>query len=167
MADLNLRAQKIARAAASAIADYRRKQAAQSQQIWCIVNETGMLDFTGQSQIASVPVYESEWDAQYELENLADEDMAGWSIKEATLTFKDAAPAEVAPITSSEKAAAPMDDVVLPSKKRWPEFMPLVEKLKVQAVRGIQSEADKIKSDMPYKQQAVLEMLIHELQELV
>jgi len=62
---------------------------------------------------------------------------------------------------------ADMDDVVLPGLKRYPEFKPLVDELRVMVVRAIQAKADKIESQMPYKQQFVLEELIQQLQELV
>jgi hypothetical protein len=91
MADLKARAEQIAKAASAAVADYRRKQAAQSQTVWCLVPaETGMLDFSGQSQIASIPVFETQQDAEAEMDNY-ELDEKGYVIKEATLTFKDAA----------------------------------------------------------------------------
>lgn len=85
MADLKQRAAQIAKAAASAVAGYRSKQAAQ-QTVWVIVDESGTLQFS-QDQIASAPVFESEQDAQLELENFADEDMAGWKVVQATLNI--------------------------------------------------------------------------------
>jgi hypothetical protein len=51
--------------------------------------------------------------------------------------------------------------------KRYPEFNALVEELRIKTIREIQAKADKIQSEMPYKQQFVLEELIRQLQELV
>lgn len=62
---------------------------------------------------------------------------------------------------------AEMDDVVLPGLKRYPEFKPLVDELRIMVVRAIQAKADAIESEMPYKQQFVLEELISQLKDLV
>jgi len=51
--------------------------------------------------------------------------------------------------------------------KRYPEFKPLVDKIVRQVAIAINSEANKIKSDMPYKAQFTLEEVIRELQERV
>jgi hypothetical protein len=62
---------------------------------------------------------------------------------------------------------ADLEDVVLPGLKRYPEFKPLVEELRVMVIRAIQAKADAIESEMPYKQQFVLEELIRKLEESV
>jgi len=81
----NERATKIAKEAAEAVANYRRKQAAQ-QTVWVIVDEFGVLQFSP-DQIASAPVFQSQEDAQLELDNFADENMAGWKVVQATLNI--------------------------------------------------------------------------------
>lgn len=58
-------------------------------------------------------------------------------------------------------------DKPLMGLQRYPEFKPLVDELRVMVVRAIQAKADKIESEMPYKQQFTLEELIRQLQELV
>jgi hypothetical protein len=85
MANLKERASKIAKEAAATVAGYRRKQAAQ-QTVWVIVDESGALKF-GQDQISSAPVYASQEDAQLDLDNFADEGMAGWKVVQATLNI--------------------------------------------------------------------------------
>lgn len=51
--------------------------------------------------------------------------------------------------------------------ERYPEFKPLVMKVMELAIRAIQADADKIESEMPYKQQFVLEEVIKLLQDRV
>jgi hypothetical protein len=51
--------------------------------------------------------------------------------------------------------------------ERYPEFKPLVWELKKLVIHAIQDKADKIQSEMPYKQQFVLESLIRELEKSV
>jgi len=64
-------------------------------------------------------------------------------------------------------APAPLDAVYDSGLKRYPEFKPLVDELRVMVVRAIQAKADAIESQMPYKQQFVLEELITQLKDLV
>jgi hypothetical protein len=60
-----------------------------------------------------------------------------------------------------------LDQVYDTGLQRYPEFKPLVDELRVMVVRAIQAKADKIESQMPYKQQFVLEELISQLKDLV
>jgi len=171
MADLRIRAAMVRKMAEKQIARVTgaKKKAAQSQQVFCIVDESGVLDFAGQSQIASVPVYETAEDAQMELDNFGDESMAGYTIKEATLTFAGSpAAGGMAPMASSEKQAdSPAMGVYETGLKRYPEFTPLVNKIVSTVIREINAEARKIQSEMPYKAQFTLEEVIRELEERV
>lgn len=51
--------------------------------------------------------------------------------------------------------------------ERYPEFEPLVKEVVQLAIRAIQDKADAIQSEMPYKQQFVLEEVINKLKDLV
>lgn len=51
--------------------------------------------------------------------------------------------------------------------ERYPEFKPLVDKVVELAIRAIQADADAIQSEMPYKQQFVLEEVIKRLEQSV
>ena len=70
-------------------------------------------------------------------------------------------------IAKHKNAESPSMGVYETGLKRYPEFKPLVDELRVSVVRAIQAKADKIESQMPYKQQFVLEELITQLKELV
>ena len=68
---------------------------------------------------------------------------------------------------AKHKQADPMAEVYETGLKRYPEFDPLVKELRTHVIREIQAKADQIESQMPYKQQFVLEELIRLLQESV
>jgi hypothetical protein len=70
-------------------------------------------------------------------------------------------------VAKHKQAEQPMDAVYESGLKRYPEFKPLVDELRVMVVRAIQAKADAIESQMPYKQQFVLEELISQLKDLV
>jgi hypothetical protein len=68
----------------------------------------------------------------------------------------------------TKQAETPMSgDPPLMGLKRYPEFSLLVDKIVHAVVIEINAEARKIKSEMPYKAQFVLEEVIRELQERV
>lgn len=60
-----------------------------------------------------------------------------------------------------------LDQVYDTGLQRYPEFKPLVDELGTIVIRAIQAKADAIESEMPYKQQFVLEELIRKLEESV
>lgn len=70
-------------------------------------------------------------------------------------------------IAKHKQAADPMGAVYEPGLKRYPEFASLVDEVFTATIRLIQAKADRIKSEMPYKQQFVLEEVITKLKESV
>jgi hypothetical protein len=118
------------------------------------------------------PVVEMLWDSLKRDPSNKDRVQTGWGTKtKQGLVLSVARALKDSPVKEASKKAAkgPVDESGRPiaGRERYPEFKPLVDKVVALTIRAIQADADKIESEMPYKQQFVLEEVINQLKERV